>query len=231
MPMAQAMPGSAPFLLRMIQWGMSAFKGSQQIEGILDQAISALEQKSKEPPAPPSPEQMADVEEKRSASMEKRAGAVKDLADAMEKMAMIGMPLPIPLETIVDGGLMGAGGETVQQLMGKLEQLAVGVASPKRVVRDQIGKVIGVEPVQGQTPPQAPPMQPAALIQQPSPVGQLSQRIDQLAAMMSAPKKVVRDQTGKVVGVAPALPQMPAQGLPAQAPMPQPPLPAGAPNA
>lgn len=231
MPMAQAMPGSAPFLLRMIQWGMSAFKGSQQIEGILDQAISSLEQKSKEPPAPPSPEQMADVEEKRSASMEKRAGAVKDLADAMEKMAMIGMPLPIPLETIVDGGLMGAGGETVQNLMGKLEQLAVGVASPKRVVRDQIGKVIGVEPVQGQTPPQAPPMQPAAPIQQPSPVGQLSQRIDQLAAMMSAPKKVVRDQTGKVVGVAPALPQMPAQGMPAQAPMPQPQNPIGVPNA
>lgn len=230
MPMAQAMPGSAPFLLRMIQWGMSAFKGSNQIEGILDNAIAALE-KQQSQPKEPNPEQMADIEEKRSASMEKRAGAVKNLADAMEKMAMIGQPLPLPLETIVDGGLMGAGGETVQQLMGKLEQLMMGVTAPKRVVRDQIGKVIGVEPVQGQTPPQAPQNAPAPPIQQPSPVGQLSQRIDQLAAAMTAPKKVVRDQTGKVVGVAPALPQMPAQGMPTPAPMPQPQNPIGVPNA
>lgn len=230
MPMAQALPGAAPFLLRMIQWGMSAFKGSAQIEGVLDNAIAALEKKQSEP-TPPSPEQMADIEEKRSASMEKRAGAVKDLADAIEKMAMVGQPLPLPLETIVDGGLMGAGGETVQQLMGKLEQLMMGVAAPKRVVRDQIGKVVGVEPVQGSAPAPVAPQAPAAPIQQPSPVGQLSQRIDQLAAMMSAPKKVVRDQTGKVVGVAPAMPPMPAQGMPPQAPMPQPVNPIGVPNA
>ena len=156
-PMVQQLPGSAPFLLRMIQWGMSAFKASAQIEGVLDQAIAAME-KQGEQPKEPNPMQMAELEEKRSASMEKRAGAVKDIADAMEKMAMIGQQLPVPVPAIVDGGLMGANGQTVQALSQKIDQLALAATAPKRVVRDQMGKVVGVAPVPPQAPPQMPPM-------------------------------------------------------------------------
>lgn len=159
MPMAQAMPGSAPFLLRMVQWGMAAFKGSQQIEGILDQAIVQLE-KEQSQPKPPNPKEVAEVAEMQSAAMEKRAGAVKDIADAMEKMAMIGQPLPVPVPAIVDGGLMGLSGQTVQDLSQKIDQLAAAAAAPKRVVRDQMGKVVGVAPVPPQMPPQAPAMPP-----------------------------------------------------------------------
>lgn len=158
-PLAQSLPGSAPFLLRMIQWGMSAFKGSAQIEGVLDQAIAAMEKKEQEPKEP-NPQQIADVAETNAAAMEKRAGALKDIADAIEKMAMIGQPLPIPPEMIIDGGLtntMPTGPNSVAALAQKIDALTATMSAPKRVVRDQMGKVVGVAPMPPQ-PPQMPPM-------------------------------------------------------------------------
>jgi hypothetical protein len=99
------------------------------------------------------------------------------------------MQLPVPIQAILDGGLMGADGQTVQMLAQKIDQLAMTVNAPKRVVRDQMGKVVGVAPV----PPQQPPMQPQ---------GQ------------------------------PQMPPLPAQGMPPQAPMPQPQqMSVGVPNA
>jgi len=154
-PLAQSLPGSAPFLLRMIQWGMSAFKASAQIEGVLDQAIAAMEKKEQEPKEP-NPQQQADLAETQATAMEKRAGAVQRIADSIEKLAQVGMQLPVPIQAILDGGLMGADGQTVQMLAQKIDQLAATVNTPKRVVRDQMGKVVGVAPM----PPQQPPMQP-----------------------------------------------------------------------
>lgn len=43
-PLAQAMPGSLPFLLQMLQWAVSGLKGSSGIEGVIDQAIAAAQQ-------------------------------------------------------------------------------------------------------------------------------------------------------------------------------------------
>ena len=164
-PMAQAMPGAAPFLLRMIQWGMAAFKASAQIEGVLDQAIASLEQDQKKPKEP-NPQQEAELAETQAAAMEKRAGALKDIADAVEKMAMIGQPLPIPAEMIIDGGLantMSAGPNSVAALAQKIDALTATISAPKRVVRDQMGKVVGVAPM----PPQPPQMQPGMPSQMP----------------------------------------------------------------
>lgn len=165
MPLAQAEPGAAPFLLRMIQWGMGAFRGSKSVEGILDQAISAMEQRASQPPqpTPPSPIEMAEIEEKKAGAMERRAGAVKDIADAIEKMAMMGQQLPIPPEMIIDGGLLNTtptGPNSVAALAQKIDQLVQIQTAPKQVVRDQItGKVIGVQPV----PPQMPPAMPGGM--------------------------------------------------------------------
>jgi hypothetical protein len=161
-PLAQSLPGSASFLLSMIQWGMSAFKGSAQIEGVLDQAIAAME-KQEQQPKEPNPMQQAEVAETQAAAMEKRAGAVQRIADSIEKLASIGMQLPVPIQAILDGGLMGADGQTVQMLAQKIDQLAMTVNAPKRVVRDPMGKVVGVAPV----PPQQPPMQPQGQPQMP----------------------------------------------------------------
>jgi hypothetical protein len=44
MPMAQQIPGSAPALLEMMKWMAAGFRGGQQIETVLDEAIKQLEQ-------------------------------------------------------------------------------------------------------------------------------------------------------------------------------------------
>ena len=50
-PLIQQDPRSLPFLLQMLKWGMAGFKGSSDVEGILDQAIEAMSQpeQQKEP--------------------------------------------------------------------------------------------------------------------------------------------------------------------------------------
>lgn len=169
-PMAQGNPAAGPFLMRMIQWAMSSYKASAQIEGVLDQAISAMDQQLKEPKQP-NPKADADLAETNAAAMEKRAGALKDMADAIEKMAMIGQPLPIPAEMIIDGGLANttpAGPNSVAALAQKIDALTATMSAPKRVIRDQMGKVMGVAPV----PPQQPPMQPGMPPQMPPMPGQ-----------------------------------------------------------
>lgn len=40
-PMIEAKPESEPYLLSMLQWGLSGFKGSSEIEGVMDRAIDA----------------------------------------------------------------------------------------------------------------------------------------------------------------------------------------------
>lgn len=44
-PIVEFEPGAAPALLSMLKWGMAGFKGSNEIEGTLDQAISQMQNK------------------------------------------------------------------------------------------------------------------------------------------------------------------------------------------
>ena len=158
MPLIQADPGAAPFLLKFMQFGLSAFRASKGIESVIDQAISSMEQQqSQKQNQPPQPDPMkeAEIKEKEAGALERRAQAVKDLTDAMEKAAMMGMPLPIPAETIIDGGLNTAptGPNSVQALADKIDLLVQTISAPKRVVRDPISnKVVGVAPVMPQGP-------------------------------------------------------------------------------
>ena len=48
-PIIQQEPTSLPYLLRLLQWGLAGFKGSQQIEGVMDQAIAAATQSAQQP--------------------------------------------------------------------------------------------------------------------------------------------------------------------------------------
>lgn len=59
-PLAQQVPGSAPFLMQMLKWSVSGLRGASGIEGVLDRAITAAEQAQKQaesaPPKPPPPD-------------------------------------------------------------------------------------------------------------------------------------------------------------------------------
>jgi len=47
-PLIEADPATKPFLLRLMQWGLAGFKGANQIEGVVDDAIEASEQAAKQ---------------------------------------------------------------------------------------------------------------------------------------------------------------------------------------
>jgi hypothetical protein len=54
-PMAQQVPEAGPYLLRMMQWAVSKFRVSTQIESILDQAAAGMQQQLMQPKQPPQP--------------------------------------------------------------------------------------------------------------------------------------------------------------------------------
>lgn len=55
-PMVERSPAAGPFLLKMLQWGVSKFRISREIESTLDQAIAAMTQAAQTPKqAPPDP--------------------------------------------------------------------------------------------------------------------------------------------------------------------------------
>ena len=80
-PMAQQVPGAAPVLLSMLQWAVSKFRVSTQIESVLDQAITGLKQQGIQPPQP-NPMQVAAVEEKKAGAAERMAKAKKTNLEA-----------------------------------------------------------------------------------------------------------------------------------------------------
>ena len=45
-------PAAKPFVLQLLQWGLAGFKGSSEIEGVLDKAIEASQKQSEEPEKP-----------------------------------------------------------------------------------------------------------------------------------------------------------------------------------
>ena len=55
-PLVQMDPGSAPFLMQILQWGVASFRSAASIEGVFNKAVSAMIEKSKQPPPPPPPD-------------------------------------------------------------------------------------------------------------------------------------------------------------------------------
>jgi len=91
-PMAQSVPGAAPVLLSMLQWSVSKFRVSTQIESILDQAITGLKQQGVQPQQP-SPMQMAEVEEKKAGAAERAAKAKKANVEAAGMQMQLGQQM------------------------------------------------------------------------------------------------------------------------------------------
>lgn len=87
-PMAQQVPGSAPYLLRLLQWAVSKFRVSSEIEGVLDQAIGTMQQQGMQPP-PPSPKQQAEVAAEMAKAKEREANARETAVDTQAKVVQM----------------------------------------------------------------------------------------------------------------------------------------------
>lgn len=162
--LASSTPQATPMLLEMAKWFMAGFKGFQGIEGVFDQAIASA-QKALSAPKEPNPMQQAELAEKQAVINEKNAGAMqrralaqKDLVDAMVQLSPFGMPLPIPAEVVVGGGVQPAQQSAEASVIAqKIDAMMAAMNAPKQVIRDETGKVVGVQPM-----PAQPPMQPPA---------------------------------------------------------------------
>ena len=51
-PLMESDPTTKPFLLQMLQWGLAGFKGSSEIEGVMDRAIEESQKAAQEPEQP-----------------------------------------------------------------------------------------------------------------------------------------------------------------------------------
>ena len=75
-PIVSEVPGSAPLILEMLKFGLSAFKGAEYMEGLLDQAIDAAVKAEEEPAEEENPEaeraqaDMDKIEAKKAADIE-----------------------------------------------------------------------------------------------------------------------------------------------------------------
>lgn len=87
-PMAQQVPQAAPVLMSLLQWSVSKFRVSTQIESVLDQAISALKQQGMPQPQP-NPMQDAEVAEKQAGAAQRMAKAKDTQMDALGKEAQL----------------------------------------------------------------------------------------------------------------------------------------------
>lgn len=76
MPLIKESPGTGPYMIQIIQWAATGFKGAKQIEGVFDQAYQAMLKnlQTPKPPKPPTPAEQKDL-----------AAAGKSLADAKNK--------------------------------------------------------------------------------------------------------------------------------------------------
>src|SRR5262245_29209921 len=74
-PLAQAKPEATSFLLQIMQWFLAGFKAGKQIEGVLDQAITMMQQQPPQPPAPDPAEKAAQADAQ--ATMMKAGADVK----------------------------------------------------------------------------------------------------------------------------------------------------------
>ena len=76
-PLLEQSPEAGPVLMQLLKWGLAGFKGSNQIEGVLDQAVAAMVKKMQDaaanPQQPPPDPKLATVQAK--------AAADKELAD------------------------------------------------------------------------------------------------------------------------------------------------------
>ena len=61
-PFAEKSPGAAPYLMKLLQWGISKFRISTEIESVLDSAISGMQQQLQQPPQPPPPDPKLQIE-------------------------------------------------------------------------------------------------------------------------------------------------------------------------
>lgn len=94
-PLVQANPQAAPLLMKLLQWGLGGFRVGKQIEGVLDQAIQAMEQQAGAP-AQPNPKEEAETRKINAQANRDESAAQKTQVETAAQVAMMGMAGALP---------------------------------------------------------------------------------------------------------------------------------------
>jgi hypothetical protein len=121
-PLVDKYPAAAPTLLEMLKWGMSGFKGSSTIEGVLDQAIAQLQQS---PPQPPQDPNKAKMEQAQAVQKIKLQGDAQ-----REQMKSAAKQQEIRSQTQAD--IVRIGAETQAELKKQQAQFAFDTREAQR---------------------------------------------------------------------------------------------------
>jgi Mg2+ and Co2+ transporter CorA len=78
-PLVQQDPAAMPYLLKMLQWTMAGFKGSQQIEAVLDRAVDDSIRKLEQQQGQPDPQQQAEQAKQQGEMQKIQAKAQADI--------------------------------------------------------------------------------------------------------------------------------------------------------
>jgi hypothetical protein len=94
-------PSAKPFILQLLQWGLAGFKGSSEIEGVIDKAIEASMQaeKAKEGQEEPSPEEMQAKADTAFEQLKQQGEMGKIQAKSQADMAMRNADLQADIQT------------------------------------------------------------------------------------------------------------------------------------
>ena len=84
-PMIQTVPGSSPYFLKLLQWSVSKFKVSSEIESVLDQAVAQLQANPPQPPQPSAQDQ-AETAAEVARAKEREASAIETQVDTQTKI-------------------------------------------------------------------------------------------------------------------------------------------------
>lgn len=82
-PIIEQVPGAMPYMLQLLKWGLAGFKGSQQIESIMDKAIEAAQQSAAQQEQQPDPEQQA-MEAEAQAKQQEQAQKAQEFQMKMQ---------------------------------------------------------------------------------------------------------------------------------------------------
>lgn len=101
-PMIEKVPAAAPAMMGIVKSFVAKFKASEELEGMFDQAIQALQDAAAQPQQP-DPVKEAEVQEKLAGATDRKAAAVQKLADAELKTTQALGTFPAPVDPIING--------------------------------------------------------------------------------------------------------------------------------
>ncbi len=176
-------PELQPLLMDMLLFGMRGFKAGRELENSFERVQAELEEKRKQPPPPPQPDMKLQLEaqkvqqdaqlksqelelKRQEMQQNMQLEAVKMRLDAKSKVApevamtdaelnggqspLLSLLAQMQANAVQQSEAMTAAMQSIAQMQVAGSQAVVGaVTAPKRVVRDQQGKIIGVEAVSG----------------------------------------------------------------------------------